>query len=225
MGAMFRDSAPYLAQTLHSYDLLAKEVDKRGDSIRWALVENDSVDDTRHVLEEWVADKPGSSLLLRSDDCPYFPSKDDPMRWRHLAWVANGVLEQVASDDDVLVYCESDLAWEPATIVALIDHLQHVDVVSPLNMRVCGDYYDRWGSRGMDGRRFAPTPPFHPSLTRPNGDGLVEVQSLAGCTVMEAKVARETRFAPEDCYVGWNRAMRLAGYDVWCDPNLQVTHG
>lgn len=222
VGAMFRDSSKYLARTLHQYDLLAKEMDANGASVRFALVENDSIDDTRARLEEWLADKPDSHLVLRSDDCPYFGSQDRPDRWRHLAWVANGVLEQVEPDDDAVVYCESDLAWETETILRLIEHLDAVDVVSPLNMREDGPYFDLWGSRGMDGRRFTMGAPHHPDLA--HADGLVQVQSLAGCTAMVADVARMTRFAPEDCYVGWNRAMRLSGWSVWCDPSLKVVH-
>jgi hypothetical protein len=89
-------------------------------------------------------------------------------------------------------------------------------------MRAGGSYYDIWGSRGLNGKRFNPQPPFHLSLA--NADPLVEVQSVAGCTAMVADVARLTRFSSDDCYVGWNRNMRLSGFKVWLDPSLAVIH-
>lgn len=220
VGSMWRDSTAYIDRTLDQMARLAKEFDARGDQVRFVWAENASVDDTPARLKAF--DAAPSMIVERVDGCPYWPSVDDRVRWRHLAWVANATLEQVDENDDVFLYVESDLAWEPATLVALVDHLATVDVVSPLNMRADGSYYDRWGSRGLDGRRFTPQPPFHPDLVTP--DGLVEVQSIAGCTAMVADVARMTRFDTDDCYVGWNRVMRLAGFRIWCDPTLQVVH-
>ena len=216
---MWRDSHAYIDRALHQYDMLAKEIDRRNDRCRFIFAENDSTDDTFDRLRMWGDGD--VTLVQRSDDCPYFPSEDRRDRWRHLAWVANATLEEVNDADDVVIYVESDLTWDTPTMLRLIGHLSHVDVVSPLNMRADGTYYDRWGSRGMDGRRFTPDPPFHPSLI---GGGLAEVQSLAGCTAMVGDVARMCRFDPTDCYVGFNRAMRLSGFRIWCDPELAVIH-
>lgn len=223
VGSMFRDSSAYIDRALDQYARLAKELDAKGDVCRFVFVENDSTDDTRDRLCAFDGD---AEIIFRSDDCPYWPSTDHRERWRHLAWVANGVLESVEDEDDVVIYVESDLAWEPETMLRLLDHLNHVDVVSPMNMRIDG-YYDLWGSRGMDGRRFAPYPPYHPDLAdaRTANRGLVEVQSVAGCTAMVADVARACRFSPDDCYVGFNRDIRLHGWKVWLDPSLEVLHG
>lgn len=220
VGSMWRDSVDYIDRTLDQMERLAKEFDARGDTVRFVWSENSSSDDTLARLREWEVAP--VTIVERYDDCPYWPSIDVRERWRHLAWVANGVLEQVNADDDVFVYVESDLVWEPSTLVALVERLGSVDVVSPLNLRAAGGYYDRWGSRGIDGRRFTAQSPYHPDLA--DAGGLVQVQALAGCTAMKAEVARRTRFDRDDCYVGWNRAMRLAGYDVWCDPSLSVVH-
>ena len=221
VGSMFRDSSSYIDRSFHQYEGLAKELDKRGETVRFIFCENSSVDDTFDRLRGW-AGAWDTTLVQRADDCPYFRSEDRRDRWRHLAWVANGVLEEVTADDDAFIYVESDLAWEPSMMLRLLDHLNTVDVVGPLNMRDDGTLYDRWGTRGMDGRRFTAEPPHHPCLN--GADGLVEVQSSAGCTAMVADVARMTRFDPVDCYVGWNRAMRLSGFKVWIDPSLSVVH-
>lgn len=221
--SMFRDSARYIDRSLHQYDLLAKDLDKRGEDVRFIFCENSSVDDTYQRLSDFAGTW-DTTLVQRSDDCRYWESVDNRERWRHLAWVANATLEEVTAEDDAVIYVESDLAWEPSTLLRLLDHLNRVDVVSPLNMRFDGTNYDRWGTRGMDGRRFTADPPFHPSVEAAGPGELVEVQSVAGCTAMVADVARLTRFSPDDCYVGLNREMRLAGFRVWLDPSLAVTH-
>lgn len=219
IGSMWRDSAAYIDRSLDQFARLAKELDARGEECRFIWVENSSTDDTYKRLCDFDADK---TLMQAKDDCPYYGSVDSRARWQHLAWVANHVLGDVNDGDDQFIYVESDLAWEPETMLRLLDHLVTVDAVSPLNVQRCGRYYDIWGSRGLDGRRFTFETPYHPSLRT---EGLVEVQSMAGCTAMTGDVARLTRFSPDDCYVGWNRAMRLSGYRVWCDPSLQVVHG
>lgn len=219
--SMWRDSHAYVDTALEQFRLLGKEIDKRGDHLRFVWCENDSTDDTFDRLSAFDGDV---TLVRRSDGCPYFRSEERVDRWRHLAWVANATLEEITSEDDAVIYVESDLTWETTTMLRLLDHLSKVDVVSPLNMRHDGTYFDTWGSRGMDGRRFSAHPPWHPDLQLVNDRGLVEVQSMAGCTALVADVARMTRFDPADCYVGWNRAMRLAGWTVWCDPSLAVVH-
>lgn len=219
VGSMFRDSGPYLDRALDQYERLAKELDAKGDHCRFVFVENDSTDDTHERLCDFDGDV---ELIRRSDDCPYWGSVDVRERWQHLAWVANGVLENVLPEDDMVIYVESDLAWEPTTMLHLLDHLNHVDAVAPLNLRRDGSYYDVWGSRGMDGVRFSAKPPFHRDLIQ--NVGLVEVQSIAGCTAMIGDVARTCRFSPDDCYVGLNRDIRLHGWKLWCDPTLSVVH-
>lgn len=216
IGSMWRDSAAYIDTSIAQYEKLVGLFEERGDTARFAFVENDSTDDTLDRLLAFTPD-----VVTVSDNCPYFPSSDFRERWRHLAWVANHTIDQITPDDDVFLYVESDLAWEPEDLVRLVDHLSEVDVCSALNLRANGSYYDIWGSKGIDGRRFSFAPPYHPSL---DADGLVEVQSMAGCTAMVAEVARLCRFSPDDCYRGWNRAMRLAGFRVWCDPTIRVIH-
>ena len=217
VGSMFRDSSRYLDRALAQYEKLQALVEERGDECRFVFVENDSTDDTYERLSAFA------DVARVSDGCPYYESVDRKDRWRHLAWVANHTIEQLTDEDDVFLYVESDLAWDAHDLLRLVDHLSLVDVVSALNVRRDGSYYDIWGSRGADGRRFTAQPPYHLDLVEP--PGLVEVQSMAGCTAMVADVARLCRFSPDDCYVGFNRAMRLAGFKVWCDPTVRVTHG
>jgi hypothetical protein len=217
VGSMWRDSHRYIDRSLEQFERLAKQLDALGEETRFYWVDGGSTDDTVDRLNDFDGDL---TFEVRDDGCPYFPSVDRQDRWRHLAWIANGVLEMVEEDVSQFIYVESDLAWDTVTMLGLLRHLDEVTVVSPLNKSVHGFYYDVWGSVGLDGTHFSAGAPFHRSL----GCGLTEVQSIAGCTAMHGDVARSTRFAPEDCYVGWNRAMRAQGHRIWCDPALAVHH-
>lgn len=217
VGSMWRDSNKQgrIWEQLVQYHHLALALRARGDSLTCLFVENDSTDDTAYQLREFGAcGHVPTDLAYVHDDCPYWQSIDHPDRWRHLAWVANHTLDMLAEDDaDRFIYVESDLRWEPATMLALLDHLDTVEVVSAVNLRPDGALFDTWGTLGLDG--------IAPDLA---GTSLIEVASAAGCTAMHADIGRTTRFQSEDCYRGWNRDMRDHGHTVWLDPTLTVTH-
>lgn len=214
IGSIWRDSMPYMRTALDQMERLARLLEARHDAPVFFWCENASTDTTASSLAgfEWPH-------LLRSavDDCPYFPSKDLPERWRHLAWVGNHVLEAIPDSADVFLYVESDLEWDPEDMVRLIDATQHDPVVAAANLRPDGFLYDQWGTRNLSGGCFpvdAPkmwSEPFH-------------VSSAAGCTAMRGHIARGTRFQPEDCYVGWCRDIREQGHPILLDPSIQVTH-
>lgn len=216
-ASMFRDSTGYIGRYASQIQDLNMALRAHGDTLRVIAVENDSTDDTWARLNHPTVY--GTHLVRVHDDCPYWPSVDDPARWRHIAWVCNHVLERVDDRDDVLVYVESDLIWDSPTILRLIDHLKTVDAVSCPNMR--GDvYYDTWGSR-KDGARFTSHTPHHPALV---GGELVEMDSVASILAVHADIARKTRFQPKDGFVGWCRDIRSQGFKIWLDPTLKVEH-
>lgn len=223
IGSMFRDSNKHgrIWERLMPYYELGFALRQDGHNLTCVFVENDSKDDTYYQLNEFGGCGHVDSILVRkTDDCPYWGSVDHPDRWRHLAWVANGVFEELDGSEDAVIYVESDLIWEPATMLRLLEHLETVDAVAPCNMHR-GAWYDTWGSR-IGGVRFQAQPPYHPALV--GAEGLVPVESTAGCTAMRGEVAKQVRFQPEDCYVGLCRDVRSHGYGLWLDPSLTVEH-
>ena len=222
VGSMFRDSTGYLETYIAQIHGLRDLLEARGDKLRVVAVENDSQDDTHLRLDDWGGNVFCDLTLIKvHDDCPYYRSIDDPKRWRHLAWVANHVLEDVDDRDDVLLYVESDLGWEPAEMLQLIDHTRLLPAVSCPNyaFEKGGRYYDIWGSR-KDGRRFSPHRPYHPDWS----EELMTMDSVASVLAVRADIARKTRFGDTNCFIGWCEDIRSQGHTIWYDPSLCVIH-
>lgn len=215
VGAMWRDSTRYMERSLGQYEEVADLLAARGDRASFVFVENDSTDDTYAELVKWGR----AQVHQASDNCPYYPSVDRPERWRHLAWVANTVLDNIPDESDVFVWLESDLVYNPADVVRLIDATEEWPVAAAMNLCPDGRYYDIFGTR-CDGRRFVASPPYHPQF---DGWPMV-VESAGGCVAMRAAIARNTRNQPEDGYVGWMRDVRRLGFPVVLDPSIQVFH-
>lgn len=221
IGSMFRDSGAYVQRTLfEQMHILGGLLRRRGDEAVFVLVENDSTDDTFYWLNEFGGCGHDRAILIqRHDDCPYFPSVDRADRWRHLAWVANATLEELDElNADRFLYVESDLQWEPADLLRLIDQADD-KAVCALNVRGDGSVYDTWGTRA-EGIRFGASHPYHHAYT----GAPMRVESACGATALPANAAKLCRFQPEDCYVGLNRQIQENGLELWLDPTIQVTH-
>jgi hypothetical protein len=220
--SMFRDSCDYLSRYIRQVQALRERLEHRGDTLRVVAVENDSADDTFLRLDDWGANVYADLTLVGvSDDCPYYPSVDDPVRWRHHAWVANHALAEIDERDDVVLYVESDLKWEADHLLKLIDEVGTLDAVSCPNWahEPHTRYYDIWGSR-RNGVAFTPYPPYHADFDT----DLLEMDSVASVLAVKADIARKTRFQPEDAFVGWCRDIREQGHTVWLDPSVWVVH-
>lgn len=193
--------------------------------LRAVAVEGDSRDATRAQLEA-LADKMKGLFELEIVTCnhggPVYGSTESPQRMEALSKVGNAIFDSVRENDDILVYVESDLIWDGATISALIDHVvaDESDIVSPL-VFAGENFYDVYGYRGLDGNRFAPFPPYHSSL---NSIVLTEVSNVGSCLVMRGEVARKVRIVNGDALVGWCEQARKQGYTISVDPSLSIRH-
>lgn len=214
---MWRDSAGYVDDALHRFRQLADLLNIRGDRVEFVFAENSSKDHTADRLRLFGRTH-RSHIIQRADNCPYWPSIDTPERWRHLAWVQNGVLENIGADADVFLYVESDLTWNPTDLVVLIDHTTEWPVAAAMNMRRDGRYYDIHGTR-RNGQRFTADHPYHQDF---NGAPLT-VDSVGGALAMRAAIARNTRI-PETGYVGWCHTIGELGYPIMLCPDVKVIH-
>jgi hypothetical protein len=225
MGSAFRDCAGeqirrYFDQAAAYRDVLRSY----GWDFRLIACEGDSGDNTRDELQQYARAR-GILLDLRICNVggPRYGSVESPDRFQRLSRVGNCILEGVDERDDIMVYVESDLVWDPATLVSLggtIENNPDVDVVAPYVFAGL-NFYDVWGFRGLDGTRFAPFLPYH-SSTR--GTEMVEVSSVGSCLVMRGEVARSARIINDECLVGFCRDARAKGYRIWVDPKQRVRH-
>jgi len=165
-------------------------------------------------------------VFKREHGGPVFGSVDSPIRFRQMSWVQDGVMERITPEDDVLIYVEADLIWQPETMLKLLEHLEKpgVDLVYPMGWYQ-GRNYDMWAFRGLDGIPFGLYPPFHTCMFEESTNGLYPLSSSGSCIVMKSEVARNCRFDPPEMAIvgfGWNA--RSKGYKIWFDPNLRIEH-
>lgn len=238
IGSAFRNSSGVQIRRYFSQvEALRAALGAGGIDLFLGLVEGDSRDSTRRDLEHAMGPYRGS-LLDRSHGGPVYGSTEQPERFRALQGVGNGILESCPGDVDALVYVESDLLWDAATIVSLLERLDkgRVDCVAPLIM-AGNHFYDVFAFRGLDGGRFAPFKPYHREAgeagaveddSAPAGvklpGGILEVSSAGSCLVMRAEMAWTCRVPPEDGLVGFCRDARSQGYRIWADFDRIVRH-
>lgn len=222
LGSIFRNSTPYLDRYYAQCASLAERLQAQGHSLRFVFAEADSTDGTAEQLAQLFQHR-DCTLTDRANGSPWFGSVDHPERWKAISYVCNGVLEQVQPRDDVLIYVESDLIWQPETMLRLVEHVQApgVDAVAAMCFHNGTDiFYDVWGHR-KDGARFGPMAPYHPEV---NG-ALTQIDSAGSCIVMRGLVARNARFTPPELgIVGFCGDLRGRGFRLWLDPTLKVEH-
>lgn len=248
LGSIFRDSRGYLDRYFAQASGLRELLQTRDpeSELRLVLVEGDSRDGTLEAIEKRAA-RDGFDLRLRKVDHggPRWGSIDKPERWRALALCCNAVLEQIDERDEALIYVESDLAWQPETMVALIGRLSEYPAVAPMCFTgpqglagPRGFFYDIWGHI-KDGVNFTSHPPFHPSLQSANGR-LVEIDSAGSCVVTGPAILSDVRTglirfndgadgSPPDCIRGYCRAINacqsgIHGHGLYLDTTLEVRH-
>ncbi len=226
LASMFRNSTPYLDRYFDQVSRLHRVVRGQGHSFRVLWAEGDSADRTWERLQgmarAYVAD-----CFQRAHGGPVYGSVDDAQRWRQISFVCNALLERVQPEDDALIYVESDLIWEPETMLALLEQLRELDAVAPMCFHREGFFYDTWGYRS-GGVRFAPGAPHHPMLLElvPGpARRRYPLDSAGSCLVMRGAVARAARFdPPEQGIVGFGLDLHAKGYHLWLDPCQKVVH-
>jgi len=226
LASIFRDSCPYLPRYFAQVRLLRDAL--LPNEFRAIWCEGDSTDDTYDTLKAWADHySPFIDLFQFHHGGPKYGSEDIEDRWRRIALVDNAVMARLPEDTDALIYVESDLIWQPSTMIDLLKCLVEVPAVSPMSFHGETDaFYDTWGFRGPDGEQFWRHPPYHPTLEQPQplGGDLWPINSAGSCVVMRGEVAKVARFGETDCIVGLGRSMREHGYELWLAPELSVIH-
>lgn len=222
VGSAHRNNEQSLPHYFRQVERLRSLLAKRGDFVRVIAAEGDSSDATQTTLLRLARERDiDLDLLDCSHNGPEFGSVETVERMEALSKVGNAIFDAVLPTDDVLVYIESDLHWD-ATVLKLIDHAvaktMGFSVFSPLVMAETA-FYDIWGFRGLDGRRFSPFSPFYPGLLESE---IFEVGSVGSCLVMPGFVARECRIIDDYCLVGWCRDARGKGHRIGVVPSVFV---
>lgn len=218
--SFFRNMEPRIGQYLDQVKAL--DASLSGPVSRLIAVYGDCTDFTREALVRGCEKRRiNLELVEHNHGGPVWGSVEDPARFIALSGLANAALDRVRPDDhEPIFYVESDLLWEPETVMGLEALLcnRHYDIVAPLIM--CGDrFYDTYVFR-KDGRRFSATPPYHPDLhpTLPT-----EVDSVGSAFLMWPKVARRVRMST-GVLVEFCTVARSLGFIIAVDPTLRIDH-
>lgn len=226
LASMFRNSTGYLDR----YFSQAADLRRTFPGLRLVLVEGDSADGTRAQLLRRLDDWPGSELVFRDHGGGWYGSVDNPHRWNNISFACNGVWENIPPDATAVVYVESDLHWEVATMTQLLYQAARFTswpgaAVAPMCFkRGATRFYDIWGYR-RNGQQFGAAPPYIPDYEGPRDD-LVRLDSCGSCQVMPGSLARLVRYDERsgDGPLSFGRSIWAAGGSLWLDPTVKVEH-
>lgn len=199
----------------------------RRDGLSLVLGYGDSTDDTDAMLFEATSGGIGARLIDVTHGGEVYGSIVDERRFRQLAYIGNKIFANIPDDVDAVVWCESDLIWEPKTMMALIDRLQDYPAVAPMVMHAGNPglypgggpfFYDSYCHR-RNGQRFSNTPPYHPEL----GADMLQMDSAGSVLAMNAGLVKHIKIG-SDVLIGACRQIYELGGSVWLDPALIFFH-
>lgn len=222
----FRDAVPYLPRYFAQVDGLDHALHEQGHRLSFIWGEGDSTDDTKATL--LAACYRFRAVVV---DCthggPAYGSIINAQRFRQLAHVGKRIFAAIPEEADIVAYVESDLIWEPATLLALIERVasgQAATIAPMVLLRRAGwaddSFYDGYCFRAED-RHFAHYRPYH-AVYRP--DQPFQVDSVGSCVVMRGEIARSLTFDEQTIFPDLCGQIRAAGHGVWVDPGCAVYH-
>ena len=118
--SLFRDSEKTISDSLERFSAL---LELAGSDAEFFFYENDSQDNTRQILSEWVKDKP-AKLFYEDLDTPKFGSVPDVYRLVLLSYYRNKLKRMtgdVNSDFSLLV--DSDIVYDNSHVEMLIEEM------------------------------------------------------------------------------------------------------
>lgn len=218
----FRNSTLYIPRYFDQIGALDKLLAARGDWLKLILGYGDSTDGTGEMLLEEAQFSMDALLVDVSHGGPVFGSIENAQRFKQLAYVGNKLLDCVPADADVVGILESDLIWQPETIVSLIERLKYVHAVAPLVMDDLTSFYDVFAFR-KDGVRFTKTPPYHEGLDIGNAV-LIPVDSAGSVLFAHGDLARKARLSDGEAIIGYCKGIYDNGGSIWLDTAQAVQH-
>lgn len=221
----FRNSESYLSRYMNQVADLVSGLSLRNDHIDLIWGEGDSTDRTLELLQAYVR----FGYPARIVDCTHGGTKDyqgviNEQRFKELGYVGRCMWAHIPADADVVIFVESDIIWQPETILHLIDRLQDYLAVSPMiYLRRQGwashAFYDTWAGR-KNGRHLEHYPPYCEGF---DPDEPFQVDSMGSCMAFRGDLARGLKW-DENVFVGISRQIYEHGGSLWIDPGLAIYH-
>lgn len=240
--SLWRNSEDYIKRSLMQLEEAEELLKTRNISCVYSFFENDSTDNTPHLLLKWLKNRAG---LLTSErlNAPKWGSVASLERVRYQARYRNMALEPLNNyyHYDYLLIVDSDVHWQPELITGMIDALDKNEkwgMVSPnttQNVRdYVGDtdkdsYFDSWSLKDLDGRQcltFAANP-FLSQVDRMLWDAGLPVvcnSAFGSIAMTKAEAMDYVEWSVVDGVEHWEfcRRIRDNGYQVVADPSLHA---
>ena len=220
----FRNAMPYLDRYIDQINKLEDALIVRGDHLQLIWGEGDSTDGTLAELHRMAF---GATIVDCTHGGKEFGSVVDSQRFKQLAYVGNRILGAVPTSADAVIWAESDLIWEPSTMLRLIDRTTVYPAIAPLCLLRREGYpenafYDTWAFR-KHGRHFTQFPPYFRGFDFRQGHAYL-VDSAGSCLAMKGDIARQVHFTEDEVFVGLSKQIYQCGGGVYVDPNCAVYH-
>lgn len=220
----FRDSArTSLGRYMAQLDTLRDALADRGDTLTVVWGEGDSRDGTRDQLDSALAQgRFAGELIDVTHGGRWHGSVVNSDRFRQLAQVSNAIWEAIPDNADVVLFLESDLAWDTAGLLTLIDGTQqHAVTCGMVYHRIGGHrFYDTW-AYSAGGKTFGALAPYHPALT---GDEWVELDSAGSCLAIRGDMAHRLLWSANDVVRGICAQVRANGGEIWLNTTVRIVH-
>jgi len=191
-----------------------------GDGWRLCILEGDSRDSTWEYLVQWASE---DSRVTIGRECVGDTAEieDRAARW---AKAGNACFNMILSELQYshVLWLESDLCFPPEFLKRLLAH--NVDIVAPI-IWLGGLFYDSWGFRDLNGKRWTGTAPYHPDY-RPMS--LMEMGSVGSCVLFRREIL-DTGIRFKGTYengllVGLCHDARALGFKVFADTSTAIIH-
>jgi len=220
----FRNAIGYIERYFNQVDRLRDMLTGFGHDFFGIWGEGDSTDKTQRYIHLFQYDFNLAGVVV---DCthggPAFGSVVDPQRFLQCAYACNLLLMRIPQDADIVVWADSDIEWEPETILNLIDATKEYPAIAPLVLLrregwPADSFYNTFDFR-IDGKHFTHEPPYHPKL-----DGITQVDSAGSVLVMRGDLARKVHFTAQSVIVGLCAQIYQNGGSVWIEPKSKCFH-
>lgn len=245
IGVLARDVENNLPMLLYNLSVLEQYFD----NFDIVFFENDSIDRTKEILENFCSAKDNRKLISKTLNRKKYGSVINTERVERLAEYRNTIVQEfVSGEKEILIFIESDLVFfEPIDVVYLINNKVEWDIISvmgvdkssPLNESLIlenrGKYYfyDSWGTRDINGNQFSGLPPFsedkETSLGIFNRETIKVKSTFSGVCAYKRHIFEndKVRFYGYDCDVVTIclEAAKMGFDKIYMDCNIKVYYG
>ncbi len=215
--SLVRDGLEYLPAYRRQLESL---ILAKGDTWDLYILEGDSSDDSWGYLQGWAAEDKRVHVVQKHIG----QAKEKEDLARKWAAVCNACFDLIPQDSEHthILWLEADLSFPSEVPRRLLKH--NVDVVAPV-IFLGGQFYDTWGFRGLDGKRWSNGAPYHPDYS----PGRLLPMSSVGSCVLFSRAILDAGIRMRGTYeggllVGMCADAREKGFRVWADTSTAILH-